>query len=209
MVRVIVGPFVRATEVESERLVVTAGKKWNGHLICSCVPASRRQIQNLRYFGSSEDVIMGAQIVSNRKMCGSRPHLHLRQKRWNETMKKTILLMVLLVVTVPPPTYGQAPSLTDDPRVKSALTLLETWLQAEQEYEQIPGISMGIGVRSASYLEPGVRLFGSGRQDPGDPETIYSICSISKLFTSVSMMQLPGRGEAPPRRRRRRPSFLV
>ena len=110
-------------------------------------------------------------------------------------MKKTILSMVLLVLTVPPPTYGQAPSLTDDPRVKSALTLLETWVQAEQEYEQIPGISMGI-----VYDQDLIWSRGFGHSDlegkiPATPETIYSICSISKLFTSVSMMQLRDEGK--------------
>ena len=86
---------------------------------------------------------------------------------------------------------GQSASapLVQDPRVASALELARAWLEAERAYERIPGISVAI-VRDQDVLWDG----GFGQADvadgrPAAADTLYSICSISKLFTSVAVMQ--------------------
>ena len=86
------------------------------------------------------------------------------------------------------------PAVTDDPRVASALELARAWLDAERAYEQVPGVSAAV-VHDQKVLWTGgfgLADLASGR--PAAPDTIYSICSISKLFTSVAVMQLRDAG---------------
>ena len=76
-----------------------------------------------------------------------------------------------------------------DPRVASALELARVWLEAERAYERIPGISVAI-VHDQDLLWEG----GFGQADladgrPAAADTLYSICSISKLFTSIAVLQ--------------------
>ena len=71
-----------------------------------------------------------------------------------------------------------------------AFKLIETWLEAQKDYENIPGMS-AIVVEDNRVLWSGA--FGkSNIEDNIDakPSTLYSICSISKLFTSVAIMKL-------------------
>jgi CubicO group peptidase (beta-lactamase class C family) len=88
-----------------------------------------------------------------------------------------------------------SPSPDDDPRVASALELARAWLDAERAYEMVPGVSAAI-VHDQKVLWSGafgVADVASGRK--AEPGTIYSICSISKLFTSVAVMQLRDAGK--------------
>jgi CubicO group peptidase (beta-lactamase class C family) len=104
------------------------------------------------------------------------------------------LAAALLCATVWPaaaqePAAAEAPRLASDPRVASALELAQTWLEAQRAYERIPGISAAI-VHDQEVLWSGG--FGEADLENGRPataETIYSICSISKLFTSIAVMQ--------------------
>lgn len=100
---------------------------------------------------------------------------------------RAIAIAALLVTVAGWPTAGQAPA--EHPRVTQALELARVWLEAQRAYDQIPGVSAAI-VRDQQVLWAG----GYGYADlaagrPARPDTIYSICSISKLFTSVAVMQ--------------------
>ncbi|MEE9125451.1 MAG: serine hydrolase [candidate division NC10 bacterium] len=96
-------------------------------------------------------------------------------------------VLVLLACAIAAPAGAQ--SLRDDARVASAIELARTWLEALRAYEQIPGISAAI-VHDQEILWNGgfgKANLASGR--PASSNTIYSICSISKLFTSMAVMQ--------------------
>jgi CubicO group peptidase (beta-lactamase class C family) len=89
---------------------------------------------------------------------------------------------------------AHAQPVREHPQVRQALHLLETWLDAQRAYERIPGVS-GAVVHDQEVLWTG----GSGYADlasraPATARTVYSICSISKLFTSVALMQLRDAG---------------
>jgi CubicO group peptidase (beta-lactamase class C family) len=87
-----------------------------------------------------------------------------------------------------PPACGPA-ALAEDPRVASALELATAWLEAQRAYERIPGVSAAV-VHDQQVLWSGG--FGFADRDAGRPataDTIYSICSISKLFTAIAVMQ--------------------
>jgi CubicO group peptidase (beta-lactamase class C family) len=98
-------------------------------------------------------------------------------------------------MAIVPIDLARADSLTDDPRVKSSLDLIEVWVETQIAYEVIPGVSMGIVYDQDLIWSKG---FGYANPDEGieaSPTTIYSICSISKLFTSVAVMQLRDEGK--------------
>ncbi len=102
--------------------------------------------------------------------------------------------LVVALLAVAPILRAAEPSVDDDPRVASALELARAWLDAERAYEQVPGVSAAI-VHDQKVLWSGafgVADVASGRK--AEPGTIYSICSISKLFTSVAVMQLRDAG---------------
>ncbi|HEV7765202.1 MAG TPA: serine hydrolase domain-containing protein [Thermoanaerobaculia bacterium] len=98
------------------------------------------------------------------------------------------LLVLLLVATF---------AIADDkpPTTAQALDLARLWLDGQRAYEEIPGISAAI-VSDQKILWSG----GSGHAEPGTArvataDTLYSICSVSKLFTSVAVMQLRDEGK--------------
>ena len=100
--------------------------------------------------------------------------------------------LALAAGTVP---RAQQKNLSEDPRVQQAVELMKVWLEAQRAYDEIPGISAAL-VHDQSVLWSG----GFGYRDvaarvPADAGTIYSICSISKLFTSIAVMQLRDRGK--------------
>lgn len=100
-----------------------------------------------------------------------------------------VLTLALSVAVV------KAESLEKYPRVAQALELMKVWLEAQRAYDQIPGVSAAI-VHDQQVLWSG----GYGHADlehktPATSSTIYSICSISKLFTSVGVMQLRDAGK--------------
>lgn len=87
------------------------------------------------------------------------------------------------------PPAAARPSLAEHPRVKQALAATATWLEAQRAYDQIPGISAAI-VHDQQVLWSGA--WGASEREKNRPatvDTIYSICSISKLFTSLATLQ--------------------
>ena len=114
-------------------------------------------------------------------------------------MKKqsTGLLVFLLVLAICVTGLAKAndQSLTDDPRVASALKMIEVWVEAQLAYEDIPGMSMGIVYDQDLIWSRGFGFADVAKKRPATPGTIYSICSISKLFTSISIMQLWEQGK--------------
>jgi CubicO group peptidase (beta-lactamase class C family) len=76
-----------------------------------------------------------------------------------------------------------------------AFKLIEVWLDAQKDYERLPGISVAV-VKDQEVLWSGA--FGKANIELGtDAEiaTLCSICSISKLFTSVAIMKLYDEGK--------------
>ncbi len=102
-------------------------------------------------------------------------------------------LALLLAVVLP--AAGAAQSLRDDPRVQQALNLLDLWLDAARDYEHIPGISAGVVYDQELLWSKGYGYQDRETRVVPTAETIYSICSISKLFTSIAVMQLRDQGK--------------
>ncbi len=79
--------------------------------------------------------------------------------------------------------------MADDSRVQEALAVLDVWLQAQLDYDRIPGISAAIVHDQELVWSAGYGFADIAARRPATPSTIYSICSISKLFTSIAVMQ--------------------
>ncbi len=57
-------------------------------------------------------------------------------------------------------------------------------------YDEIPGISMAIVYEDKIIWNHAMGYSDLEKKTPMTTNTIYSICSISKLFTSIAIMQL-------------------
>ncbi len=92
------------------------------------------------------------------------------------------------------PAHAQRP-LAEDPEVAEALHLLDVWMDAAQAYGGIPGASLSVVHDQELVWAKGYGYAHVERAEPATPSTLYSICSISKLFTSVGVLQLRDRGK--------------
>ena len=111
-------------------------------------------------------------------------------------MKKAALLAasLLLLALGPAAAQSRTGALADDPRVATVLEILDKWIDTQIDYDDIPGVSVGVVHDQELVWAKG---FGHAHVERGAaaaPDTIYSICSISKLFTSIGVMQLRDEG---------------
>jgi len=105
------------------------------------------------------------------------------------------LYFVLFAVFLLAPTQGVAQeSIADHPRVQEAARLLNTWMDAQRDYEGIPGASLAVVHDQEVVFARGYGYAHLDEEVPATPSTMYSICSISKLFTSISLMRLRDQG---------------
>lgn len=72
---------------------------------------------------------------------------------------------------------------------KEALLVADIWLQKIQQRHDIPALSIAIAQGDQTIWSKGFGHTDRARAMPATGDTIYSICSISKLFTAVAFMQ--------------------
>lgn len=104
-------------------------------------------------------------------------------------MKKCILISIFFIISLS--TFSQ----NDKKNYDEAFKLIGVWLEAQKDFERLPGISVAI-VKDQDILWSGA--FGKANiEENRDTEanTLCSICSISKLFTSVAIMKLYDEGK--------------
>ncbi|MDE2804382.1 MAG: serine hydrolase [Gemmatimonadota bacterium] len=98
--------------------------------------------------------------------------------------------MLALCVLAFVPSAGCAQSdPTRDPRFEQAVDLFEAWLDAKMDYEKLPAVSVGLVHDQDLVWAKGYGYAHPDAEVPATPSTMYSICSISKLFTSIGVMQ--------------------
>jgi len=84
---------------------------------------------------------------------------------------------------------GEPPHADSAARLAEAVRLFGEWLDAKIAYERIPGVSVGLVADQELVWSRGFGYADVVRKAPATPETIYGICSISKLFTAIAVMQ--------------------
>ena len=116
----------------------------------------------------------------------------MKKHTWIRHPAAALTLSLFLLPAVP--AHAQQP-LADDPGVAEALHLLDIWMDAAQAYGGIPGASLSVVHDQELVWAKGFGFAHIESGDPATPSTMYSICSISKLFTSVGVLQLRDQGQ--------------
>jgi len=75
-------------------------------------------------------------------------------------------------------------------QVQEATALFEIWLEAQRDYHQLPGLTMAVVHDQEIIWSGGYGYANPYKQISSSSTTIHSICSISKLFTGIAVMQL-------------------
>ncbi len=81
------------------------------------------------------------------------------------------------------------------PDYTEMINVIDLWLDAQRDFDKLPGISVAIVHDQDIIFKKGYGFADVEKKIPMKPETIFSICSISKLFTSVAIMQLWEQGK--------------
>ena len=76
-----------------------------------------------------------------------------------------------------------------------ALRLINSWIEAQRDYADLPSISVAIVKDQETIWRKAFGMANNDGKVPASTSTLYSICSISKLFTSVAIMQLYDAGK--------------
>jgi len=109
-------------------------------------------------------------------------------------LKRVCLFVIVLLLTFSGATAA-ADKVAADPRVKAAIEAARIWLEAQRAYDRIPGVSAAIVYDQQLLWSGGYGYTDLAKKTPATAGTIYSICSISKLFTSIAVMQLRDAGK--------------
>jgi CubicO group peptidase (beta-lactamase class C family) len=103
---------------------------------------------------------------------------------------KTFLISIVSTVMTSLTAVAQTPAPADEPARAEALHLIDVWLDSVQAYERLPALSAAIVQDEKTIWSKGYGTLDAAHKIPATGRTLYSICSISKLFTSVALMQL-------------------
>ncbi len=101
----------------------------------------------------------------------------------------TIAVLLTGAQTAPVPTSPPAAIAEADAGRAEALRLIDVWLDAQQAYDRLPALSVAVVQGDEPIWSRGYGFVDSEQRVPATGQTLYSICSISKLFTSVALMQ--------------------
>lgn len=93
------------------------------------------------------------------------------------------------------PTKVSRAQLLEDPHVIEAVQLLDLWIESQWAFDQLPGVSVGVVHDQEMIWSRGFGFADVEEKTPATPDTVYSICSISKLFTSIGVLQLRDGGK--------------
>ena len=103
-------------------------------------------------------------------------------------LRTVIRVSAALALLAPLPAVAQ--SVADDAHVAEAVEVARIWLDAQKDYEQLPSVAAAIVYDQELVWSGAVGMADIDAGRPATSSTLYSICSISKLFTSVAVTQL-------------------
>ena len=114
-------------------------------------------------------------------------------------MKLRQAVAAITLASLPLPAFAQASQpeapaaaparIADDPKVAARLRAAEAWIETTLARENIAGASMAIVHDQQPVWSRGFGYANVERRVPATPQTRYSVCSISKLFTSMAAMR--------------------
>ena len=103
-------------------------------------------------------------------------------------MKNNLILFLILLCSCDTAEHNPENINFDNKEYSEAFQLIDYWLEAQKDYENLPGLTAVVTDKKETKWT-GSFGFSDGVQ-PMRVENTFSICSISKLFTAVAIMQL-------------------
>ena len=103
-------------------------------------------------------------------------------------MKNNLILFLILLCSCDTAEHNPENINFDNKEYSEAFQLIDYWLEAQKDYENLPGLTAVVTDKKETKWT-GSFGFSNGVQ-PMRVENTFSICSISKLFTAVAIMQL-------------------
>lgn len=88
-----------------------------------------------------------------------------------------------------PSPAATTPSISGDPKLAARLRAAEAWIETQLAAENIPGASMAVVHDQQLLWARGFGFANAAKRVSATPQTRYSICSVSKLFTSMAAMR--------------------
>lgn len=73
--------------------------------------------------------------------------------------------------------------------IAEVVELGDLWIETQRRYARIPAISLAVARGDETVWSRGFGTIDRQRRVPATGDTLYSICSISKLFTAIAVMQ--------------------
>ena len=105
-------------------------------------------------------------------------------------MKNWLILLLMCFVPLSPRAQGDVHEPASD-----AIQYIDAWLDAQHAYNRLPGMSVAIVKDQQLVWSKGYGFSDLKKKIPATPETVYGISSITKLFTSIAIMQLHEQGK--------------
>ena len=109
-------------------------------------------------------------------------------------MKKTIILFTMFVI-IYSIAFAQPSPIIETPEVAAKIQLFESWVSAQMKYYNLPGLTMGIVYDQELIWQKGFCFADLKKKTAANPQSIFRIASITKLFTSTAIMQLRDAGK--------------
>ena len=110
-------------------------------------------------------------------------------------MRRFAAIMVMVLASGVAPAEEPVRSIASDSRIEDALAAWAVWVENDLGESGVPAASYSFVYRDELLASGGIGFADPETGSKADADTLYSICSISKLFTSIAVMQLRDAGK--------------
>lgn len=108
---------------------------------------------------------------------------------------RSTLALASLLLLAAPLGADEGAFLRAHPEVREAIDLLDTWIEEQLAYHQLPGLSIGLVHDQEMIWSRGYGFADLESRTSATAATLYRIGSITKLFTATAILQLRDKGK--------------